>query len=468
MNSWTSPDDDDLQELLFCSPDCDFDSELFQTHPRLSKFTPEILRWRTILSSQFTAVFSQLLSDASMSSFVLQARAAIPLRVKSDPLFARPANAAMPTVPLDRDEARRYYETGQGRSLLQQVIALESEGEFVLSTLRAGEHSPWTVHLLNEHAIDQGGPGRECFADVASELFLEQLGLFSLTPNSQKDSKDKQDSKALKLVVPKAAPLEGDSIRHSMYRFAGAWLAVAITSQLPQPFPFAAIVWKALTRTPLTIDDIYQMDLDFKEWMRDMAEMGSSCFDNAFKVANSAGIMSDLLLNGKSIRITPRDHQEYMEMCQTFRIHEFDSQLEAMRMGFNTIVKEESARLLTPANLNRLSCGLAEFPISRLRQQIVVTVTNAQIEMFWEMMEQFTTQERSQCIKFGSAKINLPPAGVPSTERFKVNFVGALRSEELPTAITCHCIVSIPPYSTLDVMAGKFRLAFAFGSPIED
>jgi hypothetical protein len=472
MNSWTSADDDNLQEVLFCNTDCDdFESPIFQTHPQLSKFTPDVLRWRTKLSSQFEAVFSQLLSNELMSNFVLQARAAIPLNVKINPIFDRgarinppwagQANAAKPLVTLDRRTARQYYKSRQGRSLLEQVIALENKGEFVLSRLRTEKDSPWTVQLLNENVNDGGGPGRECFADVASEFFHKQLGLFILTPNSQ------CDEQALKLFIPNPAPLERNSIQHSMYRFAGAWMAVAITSRLPQPFPFAAIVWKALTRTPLTIDDIYEIDGCFKEWMGEMEKMGSSCLENAFQVRNSAGILTELLLNGKSIQVTPRDHREYMEMCQTFRIHEFDSQFEAMRIGFDTIIKEESARLLTPRNLQLLSSGLTEFTISDLRRRIKVMGTPVQCDMFWEMMEQFTAQERLQFITFGSAKVNLPPAGVAIEDRFKVNFVDNLPCEMFPVAMTCNCIVQIPPYSTVDEMLKKFRIVFSAPAPIE-
>lgn len=65
--------------------------------------------------------------------------------------------------------------------------------------------------------------------------------------------------------------------------------------------------------------------------------------------------------------VTLANRLAYADAAERFRLHEFDYQLAALRRGFINIVPLPALRLLTPAELERLVCGVAEVDLAVLR-----------------------------------------------------------------------------------------------------
>jgi len=96
-----------------------------------------------------------------------------------------------------------------------------------------------------------------------------------------------------------------------------------------------------------------------------------------------------------------------------------------------------------------------------LRQHTVyrgVEETDESVEMFWEVIEDFSAEERKNFLRFVWGRSRLPRAA-HFTEPFKLHVMGTCGDERLPKADTCFFTLHLPLYSSTAVM--RERLLYA-------
>jgi E3 ubiquitin-protein ligase HERC1 len=342
--------------------------------------------------------------------------------------------------------------------LLQQLIGqLENDANGLRKLNKT--IVPWHVELTGEGATDIGGPGRDLFSEVCREISDPMLGLFCPSPNMRRDEGEQ-------VLIPNPAPVEPGSPRETMYFYAGVLFSMCFISRLPQPFRFAKFVWDALTGRPVAIEDIYNNDAEFERFIKAITLDG----EYMFTVQNSAGDMVDLITKGSAIHVTHDRCSEFRERCIEFRVHEFATQLDAMRRGFNEFFDASIASLLTASELELLVCGPQEVPIDELMKNCQVD-DSPHARMLWRVLETFTTEERMKFIKFGCGRMSLPPPGMAWGSKLRIEFRDfpqmSDRQQPLPTAATCVSQMRIPKYGSEEVMAHKIRLAINHGTEID-
>jgi hypothetical protein len=301
---------------------------------------------------------------------------------------------------------------------------------------------PWHVHLIGEGATDVGGPGRDVFSQTCLELSKPVIGLFIPSPNMRRNQGES-------VLVPNPSPVEPGSLREKMYFYAGLLFSVCFISKLPQPFRFARFVWNSLTGRSVCIEDVYEIDLDFKQLMESIqqcekdgidSQTFSELFPNTFEIQNAAGDMVALILGGSSIRVTFERRLEFVQRSRRLRLKEFSVQLEWIRKGFNQFFVASVASILSPWELELLVCGPAEVELEQLTKNYQID-NSEHVQVLWRVLATFSTEEKMKFIQFGRGRMSLPPPRMSWESKLKIDFRTYDSKSDmeklLPTAGTC-------------------------------
>jgi hypothetical protein len=375
MCRWTRSCDEDLGKVLEANSDLkaplDLESRAFSGFTNLTRLSPRLVWCRIELFRRVTNVFPDLARlsglggpNSVIGPVLAASRFAISTKAKIDHVdklviddWNHPSASDRPEVRIIRFSALQYFTSGRGTPLIGQIIEqIPPDSDRVWELHRRGV--PWQVELISEGATDAGGPGRVLFSDVAMEFLHPQLHLFVPTPNGRRKSGDNQE-----FFVPHPDPVEPGSLREKMYVYVGLCLAISHISKLPQPMHFAKLVWKALTDVDLDIEDIFEVDSEF----RTVVESEVVVTEQRFETQDSAGGMRELFPGGSSMLVTQDRQAEFVQLCKKFRLKEFASQFRAMKRGLDKFFGPMAARLLSPWELEMLCCGRPEFTIEELK-----------------------------------------------------------------------------------------------------
>ena len=355
-----------------------------------------------------------------------------------------------------------------GQSILSQFIQQVPESELIRMKRK---DVPWHVDLIGEGSTDAGGPGRDLFTEVCMEIMHPMNGLFIQSPNKRVN----QQNVNQELLIPNPSPLNED--KKKMYYYAGVLMACCYTSRLPEPFQFAKLVWKSLTKKKISIDDIYEIDLEFKQLMNELEECNpnitqqqfSSLYPYTFQVQNSLGEMVELVPDGGSINVTINNRIDFIRRCKKYRLNEFTEQLYYLKLGFELFFDDNASSILSPWEIEMLICGHFQCPVSELKKNCRYP-DNVYSERLWRVLETFNPKERMLFVKFGCGRMGLPPPGMEWSDKLVIKFVSDSKpdcNKSLPTAATCNSTISIPQYETDEWMAKKLRTAITFGADID-
>lgn len=358
--------------------------------------------------------------------------------------------------------AKSNPESPEAKSLFDQVI--DQIPTTSLSALKCKD-APWRVTLEGEGATDVGGPGRDLFTEVSSEICMPHNRLFILTPRCVLDSSIEEY-----VPDPRCAKLE-------RFVYVGAFVALAFVTRLQQPYRFSDLIWSYLSGKKVTLQQIYEIDPSFKTLITSVKKGEIAADDMKFTVKNVFGEDVELIPNGASVNVLSsnvddrqRELDKYCNLAIEFRVNEFNPQLKKMKEGFSIFLGEICTQMVTPDELKSYICGSIDIPIQELRQLIQTTnATPEEEEMLYEVLEEFSVAERMLFIKFATGKMSVPAPGASWNGSLNVEFVKLKPKKppyRLPLAATCSSTVSIPRYPTKEILAEKLRTAITYGSDI--
>jgi len=258
------------------------------------------------------------------------------------------------------------------------------------------------------------------------------------------------------------------------------------------------MIWKSIVREPLTEHDIASFDLPACTFVQHLAsiykrllaenwspnqsqepttaqialvdEAQAMLQDLNWTAVCSDGRIIELIPGGESKPVLLADIEQYLRLFVEARLGESSIAIEAFREGFVMVIPESAIALLTWEELHHLVCGAQSVDIQRLRENTEydddVGPDDAHIINFWQVLEEFSEEEKSAFLRFVWARPTLPPKGVPFPQKLKVqSAVGddvQLKPDQyLPRAHTCFFSVNLPRYSTKELMAEKLRYAIS-------
>jgi len=294
---------------------------------------------------------------------------------------------------------------------------------------------------------------------MCEELMSPVLPLFLPSPNQRHNVGEQRECYVLN-------PGASSPLHHSMFTFLGRLIGGCIRGGEPLPLQLPSLVWKHLVGDPTDLGDLENIDRTLVQSMRYFAaldrqgvteEVFAEYLEAHFTTTLSDGSEVDLVPNGRELRVSFQEREAYARLVMERRLHESDAQLEALALGLYSVVPKHALFLLTWRQLESIVCGRPDFDVDELRASVRyegISPNDTRVEYFWQVLLDFSPRDRALFMRFVSGRERLPV-------RLKVMPLHTEGDPDayLPGASTCFFWISLPDYSSVDVMRQKLLYA---------
>ena len=381
-------------------------------------------------------------------------------------------------VILNRHEAAKKRKDAQSRlhhSLFYQLYSHIGMLVDPSSLRRRGQ--AWMVKFVGEGGHDVGGLYNESLVDICNELQSEGnpnsthaqlLPLFRLCPNGRHGVGENRNK-----YVPTSSSTS--PLHLSMYEFIGRLMGICcLDNNRALPLDLCSMVWKCITQEPLTFTDLKSIDYHTYNTINiirnpHLHKLNADSFqylfpDLFFTTESTCGVEVELCKGGAKRAVTWENSHEYADLLEAYRLTEFDPQVDAICRGLASIIPIEFLSIFTAGQLEVLITGSPEIDIALLKEKTEyrgnVNVKDRHIQLFWETLEAFTSEERTAFVQFVSGRSRLPSSALGfGKDVFKLSDHGqALTASSavdqyLPVAHT-----SAPTYHSQHLRCASFSL----------
>eukprot|EP01022_Parablepharisma_sp_SALTPOND_P017236 TRINITY_DN2714_c0_g1_i1.p1 TRINITY_DN2714_c0_g1~~TRINITY_DN2714_c0_g1_i1.p1 ORF type:complete len:4242 (-),score=491.35 TRINITY_DN2714_c0_g1_i1:9625-22350(-) len=385
-------------------------------------------------------------------------------------------------------EARRNEENVKGRLLSESVFyrAYEQVKEMDLTLLRPAKPQgsapflAFEIVFKGENVAGEGGPYRQFFADVSSELQpsltsagytdtrSSALHLLCPTPNTKNKQGEGQD----KYAFTPSAKATTDLL---LYEFLGILMGCCIRTGVRLSLDLPSIIWKQIVGEPLVAADLEGVDASVLKMAQyvtrpDLSpEVFAATFTENFTALLSDETSVELISGGSDISVTYERREEYAELLLKTRLTESTPQCKAVRKGISLVVPIALLNFLTYKEVEALVCGKPAVDIPLLKRHTRyskgLSESSERIKYFWEVLSEFNEIDKLRFIKFCWGQERLP-ATDEEYERRQVRFMikpalrkGGNEEAALPKADTCFFNLELPNYKSKEVMRERLLLA---------
>ena len=137
----------------------------------------------------------------------------------------------------------------------------------------------------------------------------------------------------------------------------------------------------------------------------------------------------------------------------------------AFKRGFNRVVSDHSTTWLSASDFRSILEGSNHLDINELRRATTYDgydPSSKYIQNFWRLVSSWPEDKQKQLVKFVTASERIPAGGAKNLT-FRIQKYTPANMEYLPTSSTCFGILSLPKYSSMEVLDRKLGLALRYG-----
>ncbi len=362
------------------------------------------------------------------------------------------------------------------------------------------------VKFEGEGVDDYGGPYREIFTQVASEL-TSTVSSSTVVPDGG-ERQDTHEEYLLPILGPTPSSASGGGDvgvefmvkadvhqQHSLriYRFLGQLMGIALRCKVAVPWRLSQVFWKGLVGEALQEADLIHIDSTANAFIQNIrariAELqrvshrmdderirpsgleksptvstlaGTS--DAYTWTATASGRTIELRPGGRELPVDQSDLSPYVGAVTQTCLRRGDTALFAVRDGLASVVPAAVLPLFTWEEVELQMCGRPGVDIDLLQANTEydddISSSDAHIQSFWRVLRAFDDRDRSQFLRFVWARSRLPYKAVDFHQKFKIHSPTGEGAREdpdqyLPKAHTCFFSINLPRYSSDEIMAKK-------------
>ena len=329
-------------------------------------------------------------------------------------------------------------------------------------------HVAFKIKYLNELVQGLSGPYRQFFSDIVIEL--ENSDKLNLLCPTQNNLNKKGEYKDKYTINPK-------SEEFSQFEFLGILMGLCIRTGVYLPVDLCSLVWKKIIGEKINKTDV----LIFDEGLNKMGEILFKKDDEINKdlILNSFGesISSIALTDGTLKKLSKTYTSEelfsssktrlalYQEI-NNLRLNESNNQITSIIKGINKIIPMSVLQYFTWEEMERLVCGKKVVDIELLEKNTIISPElekkNYLVKWVWEIVKEFSEEERIQFVKFCYAQERLPYTQEEYDQKqiqFSIKYNPNFKKNGLPRADTCFFFLSLPDYSDKQTMKKMISIA---------
>mmetsp|Transcript_8385 Transcript_8385/g.16642 ORF Transcript_8385/g.16642 Transcript_8385/m.16642 type:complete len:2837 (+) Transcript_8385:32-8542(+) len=440
------------------------------TNPLLSKLLPVI--------ETFFLYHSELSTEEVYKVFTDKNRKVLNLLVRQNPtLLEDTLNSLITKFPqlLDFENKRTYFKTEMRklkpeRNFESIRLLVRREQVFMDSynQLRSKStqemYGKLRVQYVGEEGIDAGGLTREWFELLSKELFNPNYALFIQSSNG---------------VSFQPNPLSFINTEHLEYfKFVGRVIGKALLDGYLLDVYFTRSFYKHIIGQEVTYTDMEESDPEMYKSLLMLLNLNldeSDLHEYYFYYEEEEFgkiVIKELIPDGRSIRVTEKNKMDYINgLCQMKMSRNIKSQINSFLTGFHELIPKQLVSVFDSKELELLISGLPTIDTDDLRAHTDYhnyTEETPVIKWFWEVMEEFSNEERAEFMQFvtGSSKVPLEGfkalQGMGGVQHFQIHksFTSA---ERLPTSHTCMNQLDLPEYPDKQTLYKRLKLAVSEG-----
>ena len=381
---------------------------------------------------------------------------------------------ARPEITVDRPKAMRHRYRKDVDSLGQ--FSIFGQIYRALATKRNNEfRNPERIFRVNyrgEAANDQGGPYNEVISNMCDELQSSFLQILIPISNNAHNMGENRDC----WIVNPSAISKTD---RDLFLFLGKLMGVAIRTQNNLNLSLPPLFWKRLLLDPVGIRDLRGIDVclvQILEILRNpeankiTEETFTQSYDEKFTTKDSSGKEVILKENGKNLPVTYENAKEYADLVEKSRLSEGQEAYDLLRKGMSAVIPLDYLNMLSWRQVQTLVCGAPDINIDILMENTEYSgcgVNDAHIRLFWEVMREMNTKEKSLYLKFVWGRSRLPAGRDFRHMKIDRYHAPGPVNNYLPVSHTCFFTIDLPVYTTKDAMRNKLLYAITHCTAID-
>ena len=342
-------------------------------------------------------------------------------------------------------------------------------------------HVAFHIKFTNEKVLGDAGPYRQLYNDLSAELMSEtKLSLFIATSNN----KNKIGEARNNFYINNQA----NSIADLLYfKIIGKLLAIALRTKIIMNINLSSIIWKYLTNTTITLDDLELIDFGLVHHIlkpiyncqnRHDFQLIKHLLPEKYHLTTSTGELVQLTAT-KEIITVPNANidtlptlswlncKQYANDLLYIRLNESNQQLSALKVGFNEIIPIHYLSMLNWKDVEIQICGASFIDLNLLKKHTEYakgyTKDSLVIQNFWLVLHEFNQEQLARFIKFcyASERLPLTDQAFDSHPRIRMLIKPSHHKNpdsQLPHAETCFFNITLPAYSSIEIMRERLLL----------
>jgi hypothetical protein len=301
------------------------------------------------------------------------------------------------------------------------------------------------ISFKEEGGIDRGGVTNEWLS-----LLLENI--FKANPGGSAKS----------FTAPLFQPISDDSDIYqptglydpSVYKFAGSIIAMAMTQGITTRVEFIPSLYRLILEIePYRSEDLQiQSPIVYKNLnsLRDLFKSNTPIIDQDFKSIEEV--------------------EEYIKTCSADLLYENHKEfLKAFAEGFRSKIPRKISKYLDLVDLKKVLKGHMEVSTSEFKKNIkFISESFWEENMFLEIIDEMTQEERFKLIKFITGRQGLPFGGLSELPEPICVYFNSLSFGKLPKSSTCFSHLILPMFNTAEQLEGPLLKAIEYCDTLED
>eukprot|EP00540_Astrosyne_radiata_P000374 CAMPEP_0116830474 /NCGR_PEP_ID=MMETSP0418-20121206/4782_1 /TAXON_ID=1158023 /ORGANISM="Astrosyne radiata, Strain 13vi08-1A" /LENGTH=941 /DNA_ID=CAMNT_0004459579 /DNA_START=23 /DNA_END=2849 /DNA_ORIENTATION=- len=371
------------------------------------------------------------------------------------------------TVRVNRLKARRAMAGDDNRTKRKHSVFAQLQNEtrtwggaalrrgFVAKG-HGGQKRAFKVKLVGEGVNDYSGPYREVFTDAMNEIVQEDangrgaLGVLDPTPNNNSQIGDDQDLYMFSIGERESPEFGTDERRISSEenRIKQTFSSLTMprdesSREVEESLVFLGRLVGTAFRHGIPVDLPLPMNVVWKSIVEDNDD-------------DDAALKEMDLLERR--RIVPNKASAETLLWQQRMLNSFVD-------GLSNVLPVEILSLLTGVELRDVLCGNADVDVDLLRRVVEYEGYQEEdpvVSYFWDSLREMTAKDRKKFLQFVWARSRLPNKESEFDAPFKIQRDSSRDDDAdvaLPSASTCFFTLTLPRYSSKDVL--KEKLLFA-------
>eukprot|EP00003_Mantamonas_plastica_P022547 TRINITY_DN3860_c0_g1_i1.p1 TRINITY_DN3860_c0_g1~~TRINITY_DN3860_c0_g1_i1.p1 ORF type:complete len:311 (-),score=114.71 TRINITY_DN3860_c0_g1_i1:941-1873(-) len=307
---------------------------------------------------------------------------------------------------------------------------------------------------------------KDFIVELCKHAFDSQYALFKTT-----EAGDLYPNPASALVVDQHL---------RMFDFLGAIMGKAMYEGILVDIPFAKFFLSKLLNKFNDPNELQSLDKDvhksmqfLKNYKGDVLDLGLT-FTVLDQGAYEFGHVDEreLLPGGRDIDVTQENKHKFVYLMCNYLLHEqIKEQTAAFVHGFLSVIPARLIRMFSQDELQRLISGdNVPIDVEDMRNHVQYangySRSDTVIEMFWDVVQDMSAEERQALLKFITSVPRPPLLGFKDMHP-PICVTKSNEEHRLPSAATCFNKLTLPPYADYDTMKKMLLLAISEGTTFE-